>query len=201
MADKAFKNGFTLIELSIVIAIAAILLSSAAVFFGNQTSADKNRKTREKMEVIAQAIETFTRYNAGLPCPASKSSTLTSDATLGVGGAICAYSTSYTGAYPDIVMGAVPYLALDLPPEYMFDEWGNRIDYIMDENLVVGSAGAWYPDNLPHTSHILITLPTGEPAMERTPRGQQTTGGGPGSWHYANQLCRWHTNSNRNLCH
>jgi len=77
------KQGFSLIQVSILIAVAGIILSS--VIPGGESGSDieKNRITREKMEKIEAAAQGFMAKNLRRPCPAD-GTLATSSASFGV---------------------------------------------------------------------------------------------------------------------
>ncbi len=133
-------RGFSLIELSIVVLILSIILSSALNVLGSKTQAEKSEVTYKKLEKIAKAVKVFAQNsdNNRLPCPMTTGMTSASDnfaeesADNIVTPADCV-SLLESG---ENVMGFVPVLTLGLPPEYMYDDWGRLITYIINKNLI-----------------------------------------------------------------
>lgn len=64
------KQGFSLIQVSILIAVAGIIISSVIPGGESGTDIEKNRITREKMEKIEAATQGFMAKNLRRPCPA-----------------------------------------------------------------------------------------------------------------------------------
>lgn len=137
------RAGFSLIELSIVILIASIFASSMINIMGKKTMVDRNLETKEKLTRIGEALKVYWETNSRhyLPCPAKLDMELNSDklgAGQGNGGSDCPLYQTLDGINgTKVVVGAVPVIDLGLPPQYMLDAWGNRIEYIVDMNLVM----------------------------------------------------------------
>lgn len=118
-------EGFSLVELAIVLVIVALLLGGLMVSIGAQQEI-QSRNTTERR--IADAIEALTGYmiaNGRLPCPATDGATgvenfSTGDSTTG---GIC--NNPYDGFLPAVTLGIGPTDANG----YMLDAWGNRIRY------------------------------------------------------------------------
>ncbi len=128
-------NGYTLIELSIVITILSIIAASTITILGKKNQADDIRLTQKKMDVVAEAIQNFFDMNGYLPCPASGAAAENS-ASFGItptGGADNNYDESTRECVTvDAGMGdagVVPTRTLNLPDEYMYDSWGRRLTY------------------------------------------------------------------------
>ncbi len=131
--NKKFKNsfGFSLLELSIVVTIVAVVAATTLNVVANKTAVKKSLKTRDKMEIIAKAIKVYADANNKIPCPAQMG-VLLSDAVFGAESCTTVLATSSFG---NIISGTVPVLTLGLPTDFMFDEWGRRISYIMDKDM------------------------------------------------------------------
>ncbi len=148
---KIKKNGFSLIELSIVILIISTVSVAALTIFSKKNIAEKNRETRAKLETIAEALKIYYKRNAILPCPAlltpapDTAGFGAEDAPMG-----CLSTVNVTDNGAQIVYGAVPILSLGLPPEYLFDSWGNRIVYVLDRRFHdVGFPPTYYNGTAP----------------------------------------------------
>ncbi len=124
------NNGFSLIELSVVLLISGILL--VASFEGSKYILIQNQidVTNKKLNMIQQAIDIYARTNGYLPCPAYLGTdsgfavndcynVTTSDATQGL-----FYSNN-------IVVGTIPYKDLNLPANISYDAWGGKFTYIV----------------------------------------------------------------------
>ncbi len=136
--NKKHKTAFSLIELSIVILILSIVASAVLNVMGTKTQAEKSESTYKKLEKISKAIKVFAQENDRLPCPMGTGMTPTSDdfGEEGVDDPENPTDCSDVLESGENVMGFVPTLTLGLPPEYMYDEWGRLITYIMSKNLI-----------------------------------------------------------------
>lgn len=143
---KSAGSGFSLIQVSIIVAVAGLVL--AATLPGG-LSGDYNAKllsTTQKMQRIDDAMRGYMAANGYRPCPADGQYPLNSqyfgvavsDTSGGCSGTAPAPEVplSYTsGVAPDdikIVGGVVPTKTLGLPDDYAFDAWGRRITYVLD---------------------------------------------------------------------
>lgn len=147
--NQSSKSAFTLIELSIVIAIIGILIAGAANF---STTALKNAKikvTQQRLEAIEEALANFVYTNRRLPCPARLGIASTDTnygletTNLGVcsdaGGVFV--STNSTEFYMDAIVfddlkaayGAIPFRTLGLNSDFGEDAFGNKISYVVSQ--------------------------------------------------------------------
>lgn len=122
------NTGFTLLELSVVILISALLLivsfeGSKFILIRNQLQA-----TEKKLDAIEKAIEIYVRANGHLPCPARMDN---SDGTE-VSECYNINSTNEsTGIHHinQVINGGIPFKALNLSYDYAYDSWGNKFTY------------------------------------------------------------------------
>jgi len=129
-------GGFTLIELSLVIVIAGILLS----FFGTALTTFLKKsdiKTTEyRLSEIDDALARYLRINGHYPCPANR--TLSPDHSE-FGRSIqtdCRVSASNgTVSNNGVRIGALPVRSLNLPDEFIVDAWGRKLTYAVTMNL------------------------------------------------------------------
>lgn len=143
-------SGFSLVELSVVVAILAVVAAlglEAAANFVNKTSSSV---TRDRMVQIDQAIAQFFRIYGRLPCPAVRA---TAPTTTSYGQEDCRYSAGYVTAVNNsggtdfvtggsdtgggILFGALPFRTLNLPMSMSLDGFGSKIDYVVTKNLTV----------------------------------------------------------------
>lgn len=116
---------FTLLELSIVLTIVALLLTlsfNSARYFLEQNHI---RATRIRLETIKNALEIYLIQNNALPCPAGLA--LSTGESL----SSCVASNVQKGLFVtnDIARGWVPYRELNLTPDVALDAWGDKITY------------------------------------------------------------------------
>lgn len=138
------RAGYTLVELSIVLMILALLTTGAAALLQKKNDADKNRLTLQRMEYVEGAIKNFYEINRFLPCPAG-GQFADNSANFGISGAgtgLAGNATTSAGYNPaanppdcaeiDPGMGSagvVPTRTLQIPDEYMYDGWNRRFTY------------------------------------------------------------------------
>ncbi len=162
------KAGFTLIELSVVLTVLALIAGSALSIGASRIEAKKLKETNERLEDIIEGIQDFVGSQARLPCPADGSDVLT-DANFGIevraaplnmldqcsnGSANYALATHLNvGAIneTDIVAGILPARTLGLHHRYIFDGWQRRFTYAVDERLTWSAPlnnGGWSDDDV-----------------------------------------------------
>jgi prepilin-type N-terminal cleavage/methylation domain-containing protein len=127
------KNGFSLIELSVVITIISLTLGGALDLATKKTEADKRSETDERIEAIQEALEHFVIQNQRLPCPADGTIALnangfgyeTSASTSG-----CSDSDLFSSS--NVYAGIVPIKTLGLDDDFALDGWNRRFTYVVD---------------------------------------------------------------------
>lgn len=127
------KKGFTLLELSLVLAIIALIAAMGVAGALTVMDTAKEVSTQNKLDVIEKALLNFSRTRGRLPCPANISLDDT-DTQYGVEAAIpgtCIGGTPTANYFVTTknVEGGVPVATLGLPKEFVFDGWGRRIVY------------------------------------------------------------------------
>lgn len=110
-------RGFTLIELTISLAIIGLLLGMLMVPFNTQVDQRRTGDTQRQLQLVSEALMGFAVANGRLPCPAAPN---VANTTVGAGledkpGTDCA------GAE-----GVVPWATLGVPET---DAWGRRLTY------------------------------------------------------------------------
>jgi len=115
------NRGFTLVEMAVVLVIGATLLTAGLKVLSSQLENANYTKTRNKVDVIKDALTTYLAANSRLPCPDTDFTApdgVENRATPGVVTTAC--SSSY---------GIVPYQTLQLSQEAALDGWENYISY------------------------------------------------------------------------
>ena len=140
------ESGFTLIELSVVLAVfSAIAVNAITTKNELVVAAKAEKETQIKIEKIKSYLDKFAVENGFYPCPADGTLPF-ENADFGVaqagvsageckvkevGAAGVNYDSgeSVTNAGNNVYMGGVPVKALGLSPDAATDEWGRRIMY------------------------------------------------------------------------
>ena len=121
------NKGFSLVELSIVVVIIALML--VAAFAGGQYFLTQNqiKATNVKLNAIQKAMEIYVRRTGHLPCP----SYLTENTGVEVVNCQSAANNSLKGFYKvgNFISGGIPYRDLNLAADMSYDAWGGKFTY------------------------------------------------------------------------
>jgi len=152
VAAFRLKKAFTLVELSVVLMVSGLLVAAGLQGAQMMSEQAKIDDTKKKLDEIETALISFAKLYQRIPCPARRDiapggSYVVSSVTYPFGTEDCdltassaSISDSLTTVSSDTVrVGVVPVATLNLPTEYMFDGYGNRITYAMVKGL--GTAG------------------------------------------------------------
>jgi prepilin-type N-terminal cleavage/methylation domain-containing protein len=165
---KKNNKGFTLVELSVVLTIMAII--TVGFIQGNLVLLRKNKinATKKKLETIEKALLTYLLTNGNLPCPAG----LTTDESSGdfAIDRSCTNGTDGVAIYDsNFVYGAVPTRTLNLADEIGKDEWGNRISYIVHIGYTdTSGAGTGFKTMNPESSALSVYVYTANTTTDRS---------------------------------
>jgi prepilin-type N-terminal cleavage/methylation domain-containing protein len=118
-------RGFTLVEIAVVIVIAALILTLFAGLGTSLLAQQRRQTTANRLAAIDAALVQYVTLQKRLPCPADGS--LQSGAENGVPGACAANQ----------VNGVVPWFTIGLAPADIVDGWDRRITYRVDPQLTV----------------------------------------------------------------
>ena len=119
------NNGFSLVELAIVLVIVALLTSGLLLGISAQRNAAENTDARRQLENIHEALLGFAMANGRLPCPADPALT-SANATVGTEDRLNANSAC------NRIYGVVPWVTLGLPET---DPWGRRFTYFANASF------------------------------------------------------------------
>ncbi len=131
------NNGFSLVELAIVLVIVALLTSGLLLGISAQRNAAENIDAQRQLETIREALTGFALTRGRLPCPAVANLANT-DVNAGLEN--CAQQH-----------GVLPWATLGLPET---DPWGNRFTYF---------ASSKFTAQLTAGAQSSFTLSTGDP--------------------------------------
>jgi len=149
------QRGFTLLELSIVLVLIAVIIGGGLVVMTSSLQASQYNVTVARMDEIEKALLNYALANNRIPCPTDLTLTTSSvnyglEAGAGSGSAIGTATGVCTGAVmlpqanfvatSGAVEGGVPTRALQLPDEYMYDGWGRKFRYAVDPTQTASGA-------------------------------------------------------------
>jgi prepilin-type N-terminal cleavage/methylation domain-containing protein len=135
------KQGFTIIELSIVLTVIAMIAGTALAFTSSRLHKQKVDLTRARAADILEFVGMFVKQNCHLPCPADAEVSVTDDdfGTISDDGDASdgAFCTSHNEKHnaTNVIAGAVPVRHLMIDPTYIIDGWGRKFTYVVDDDL------------------------------------------------------------------
>jgi len=134
------KSAYSLLELSIVISILAVLTTGGLTILFKSEDDEKLATTKNRIEVIYKSFGEYLLAHKALPCPASINLIKDSDINYGkiMGSAgNCQTSGVYLNEVgtQNLVYGMIPTQDLNLPSEYSQDGYGNKFTYIVAQAL------------------------------------------------------------------
>jgi prepilin-type N-terminal cleavage/methylation domain-containing protein len=138
------KKAFSLVELSIVILIVSILITGSLGISKTAINNAKIKVTKDRMDTVYKAFNSYLAANRRLPCPASMA---VAKGTALTYGAESATPGTCTGAYissnaSNLAYGMVPILALNLDPDMAEDGFGTKFTYVVDRRFTAQSTSA-----------------------------------------------------------
>ena len=134
MLSKAtYSKAFSLIELSVVITIIAILISSFLATMSAEKKLERTTQTYNKINIIYDRIKIFIAQEGRLPCPADPELL---ESNYGIENCntsqqiMCSVLSCNNHANTDIYQGSIPIKTLGLDDEFIYDEFGYQFSYI-----------------------------------------------------------------------
>ena len=141
--------GFSLIELSIVLLIVALLLGGLLVPLTAQIDQQRAKETQKTFAELKEALIGFAIVNGRLPCPATpNSSTGLESYSGGVGASPC--TNPFNGLVPAATLGISPINNQGL----LLDGWNNPIRYAVSDANIGTSTNALTTSNGMKTATI-----------------------------------------------
>ncbi len=153
LTAKRSRQGFTLLEIAIVLLIMGLLLTITGTTTAAYLNQKRRAETQEKMKVIDTAIVNFVALNRRLPCPADG----TINAAAGAANAGKENCALATGTQAN---GVVPFTDLGLSLTDGSDSWGNLFTYRVDPNSYQANAMDLTYCTAAGTSAFLVTATT-----------------------------------------
>ena len=133
------NNGFTLIEMSVIILITAVMIAMAIGFAISIISTARQIETNHKLKLVKEALAEYAVMNNRIPCPSSALRTGNANygfengngTALGVSGYRC-----------NANQGAVPFRTLGISENLTIDGWGNPISYAVSPAFTLSTVEA-----------------------------------------------------------
>lgn len=153
---RASVSGFSLVELSVVFTVVALLLASLMYTLSAQVETRNFEDTRRRLDQARELLLAFAVVNGRLPCPARSAATATPVTVAGdevltpgsgagtgcIGDAVTDYYGGTSGA---VTLGFLPARAIGFQQVdsngLAVDVWGNRIRYAV-ANLITNCSGS-----------------------------------------------------------
>lgn len=148
-------SGFSLLELSVVLAIVAVILVFGLNIATVAIKGTERSTTQERLLVIAKALDAYARVNGYLPCPANRAlaprtTGFATEARNGMVRTECVTSSGLvrTAGAPFAYIGGVPARTLGLPDAYAGDAWNSKFTYAVSGDHV-GVQGSYFTTDGP----------------------------------------------------
>ena len=132
-------GGFTLLEMSIVVAVIATVVAGTISMGSSAVEQARRVNTNNKLDTIEASLMSYRLATNRIPCPTDPTITdiPANSATYGyetgtAGNVRRGSTTSYTVPLPNVgtvVEGALPVKTLGLPDEFQLDGWGRKFAY------------------------------------------------------------------------
>lgn len=150
------SRGFTLVELLMVLLVAAILAAGLSMPLAAQVQLRRYEETRRVLEEAREALLGFAASNGRLPCPASAASRGEESFAAGGDAANGRCSNAYDGFLPAAALGLGP---LD-DEGFLRDAWGTRDNRVRYAVFGDGAAINGVTDPLTRANGLqMATLP------------------------------------------
>jgi type II secretory pathway pseudopilin PulG len=162
-------QGFTLVEMAVVLAIAIILITMGLGAMNAQSTIQAYSATKRKQDLISDALRSYLRQNRRLPCPDSADPAVPNSRN-GRGDDNRATVNDPTTKC-NLEVGIVPYVELGLSRENVIDGWDNFFTYHVTPSDLADTpcrgwtlSACWNPGNVG-----LLGVGERSPATSATP--------------------------------
>ncbi len=144
-SEKKYSAGFSLLEMSMVVAIIGMTIGLGILSFNQYSRLSKAELTRGRLNIILKAIDDYYDKFQKLPCPASGTVGFSANTFgLAIKDGVTDNCTSQDSLVDDTYVGVVPVNSLNIYPTYALDGWGNRFKYAVKVDGVT-TGGATLP--------------------------------------------------------
>lgn len=146
------ENGFSLVEIAVVLVIISVLIAIVAVPLATQVEQRRTGETLKQLEVIKEALIGFASAKGRLPCPATPNSAGQESFCTAASGACTATLIEQPHGRCESNVAFLPAVTLGISPVdssgFALDAWGllqNRIRYAVANTTIVAGAPAACP--------------------------------------------------------
>jgi prepilin-type N-terminal cleavage/methylation domain-containing protein len=140
------QNGFTLVEMAIVLLIVGLLLGGLLPTISGQVEQQRRNETRKQLDEIKEALIGFTIINGRLPCPAD-SAIVTGQTGAGTERTPPCTNGNSTGVLPWATLGVKET-----------DGWGNRYTYRVSSDFADAIGSTTYGGCIPNPTPAISTF-------------------------------------------
>ena len=163
MPRSARPEGFTLVEIAVVIVVLSLLLAMMAGIATAMLGQQRREATRQRLAGVETALALFVSQNQRLPCPANGTLAGT-DANAGLEqiatpGLPTANTCTVAGVANSQQHGVVPWRSLGLSEQDATDGWGNRLTYRVSTDFITAPSMNMTYCN-PGGTAVAVTLAT-----------------------------------------
>ena len=152
------KKAFSMLELTIVITIMGFLTVGILEFSKGTMLASQYKETKQKLNIIENAVNQYILENNRLPCPAgiklASSSTDYGKESRSNEECIVNAVNGIKLVSENLFIGGIPFLDLGLGVNYDFDSWNNKITLLINKEYSKNI----FKSNLKKESSKLITV-------------------------------------------
>lgn len=131
-------QGFTLIEIAIVLVVIGLLLSGGLLAIAPVLQSSRVTETNSKLDLLEDALILHAIVNGCLPCPAT-GTVLSETGTAGQAVDDAAYNTGCADNNCAAAQGVVPWQNLGISEAEATDGFGYRISYAVDNTVVLAN--------------------------------------------------------------
>lgn len=125
------KNGFSLIEMAIVLLISSFVLASFIRLVPTVIKITRNNENTKKLRLIQDAISAYIIDNKKLPKP-TQMKLKSSDSCYATSETTCA-TDEFVGGDRHLLIGGIPALDLNIGVSEILDSYGTKFIYVVNE--------------------------------------------------------------------
>ena len=128
------RQAFSLLELSIVLAILSFVVVSGLEVATRFIGSSALTQTQEKIAALDRVLDDFYQVNQRLPCPARRE-LMPLDGSMNYGLEDCTLTPLGPGTDGGMLAGTVPFRTLNIMQSQAMDPYGDQINYYVTRNM------------------------------------------------------------------